>query len=390
MNFSNFFLTGLKITLNLKRGLNLSYTGTVVKIPEATVFDKWSVGDFSSADYKVVIEYGPNDVEHVNLTITSRVNFASVLVYGRINSGRDLVKFSATVNESTVSVIATPFYNSDTVTPLSNVTLTFKATYSERINTLQIPDNPSQSDSLGGEDGTYRNWHSNLPDNYIAVNEFGSLSISSISNVAVPGQSTITADFILTKLNFSNSDSRIAITSGVSSLNFAITSYGYITVTNNFLINPVITSLITNTSIGETTAVSGQFTSLTSTDTTIFNNSQNVSISPIGTGTVTVNPGIAGSCDKMIVGANTATSGKFLSLTNNNNLTLNGNQHISITGANTVNISPTGGIIDNIIIGNTNPASGRFSSITMTQLSTAGNCLIKQQQLTSILLGAGA
>lgn len=390
MNFSNFFLTGLKNTLKLKRGLNLSYTGTVVKIPESTVFDKWSVGDFSSADYKVVIEYGPNDVEHVNLTITARVNFAGVLVYGRINSGRDLVKFSATVNESTVSVIATPFYNSDTVTPLSNITLTFKATYSERINTLQIPDTTIQSDSLGGEDGTYRNWNSNLPDNFIAVNEFGSLSISSIGNVVVPNQSTISADFIFTKLNFANSDNRMAITSGVSNLNFAITSYGNINVTSNFSINPTVTSSITNTSIGNNIAVSGKFTSLTSTSTTIFNTLQNVSIAPTGTGTVIINPAVVGSCDNIIIGSNTVKSGQFSSLTNNNNLTLNGNQHISITGSNTVNLNPSAGFIDNSIIGNTTPASGRFSSITLTQLSTAGNCFIKKQQLTSILLGAGA
>jgi hypothetical protein len=387
MTFSNFFLTGLKNTLKLKRGLNLSYTGTVVKIPEATVFDKWNVGDFSSADYKIVIEYGPNDIEHVNVTITARVNFASVLVYGRTNSGRDLVKFSATVNESAVSVIATPYNNSDTITPLVNIILTYKATYSERINTLQIPDITGRSDSLGGELGTYRNWYSNLPDNYIAVNEFGTVSITSISNIASPGQSTLSADFILTKLNFANSDNNLSFASSLSSLTFNISNYGSISVSNNFVISPAITSQINNITIGNTQRVSGTFTSLTSTDTTILNTSQNVSIAP--TGTLTISPANTGDCDKMIIGANVPKTGKFSSITNNSNLILNGNQNISITGTNTVLISPVVGFIDNTIIGNTVPASGRFSSMTITQIANTGNSLIKQQQLTSILLGAG-
>jgi hypothetical protein len=378
----------LKNTLKLKRGLNLSYTGTVVKIPEATVFDKWSVGDFSSAEYKVVIEYGPNDIEHINLTITARVNFASVLVYGRINSGRDLVKFSATVNESTVSVIATPYNNSDTITPLVNITLTYKATYSERINTLQIPDIIGKSDSLGGEDGTFRNWHSNLPDDYIAVNDYGSISISSISSIACPSQSTLTPDFILSKLNFANSDGNLSITSLSSSLTFTISKYGNVSVSNNFIISPNITSEINNVNIGTTQSTVGTFTALTSTNTTIFNTSQNVTILP--TGTLSINPVVIGNCDKIIIGASIPKSGKFVSLTNNSNLTLNGNQNFSITGDTTVNITPVIGFIDNTIIGNTVPATGRFSSMTITQTSTAGNSLIKQQQLTAILLGAGA
>lgn len=389
MNFSNFFLTGLKNTLKLKRGLNLSYTGTVVKIPEATVFDKWFIGDFSSAEYKVVVEYGPDDIEHINLKITAKVNFASVLVYGRTNSGRDLVKFSATVNESTVSVVATPFYNSDTTTPLTNIILTFTATYSERIKPISIPTIDGKSDSLGGEDGTYRNWHSNLPDNYIAVNEYGSISISSLSKVVVPNQSDLNADFILTKLHFSNSDNRIAITSGVTSLNFSITTYGNISVTNSLQINSNQVSSINNTSIGNNIPLSGQFTSLISTDTTIFNVTGNVTMIPTGIGTVNISPVVQGNCDRMIIGASTAKTGKFLSLTNNNNLLLNGNQNISITGSNTININPTTGFINNTVIGNITPSSGRFSSLTITQLSTTGNCLIKQQQLTSILLGAG-
>jgi hypothetical protein len=318
MNFSNFFLTGLKNTLKLKRGLNLSYTGTVVKIPEATVFDKWNVGDFSSADYKVVIEYGPNDIEHVNLTITARVNFASVLVYGRINSGRDLVKFSATVNESTVSVIATPYNNSDTITPLVNIILTYKATYSERINTLQIPDNASMSDSLGGELGTFRNWqNSNLANGTMYVADDGNLSISNIGIITVPLNTSLASDFIMSTLHIQNTDGYIGITtnSSTNTLTFTLNSTPNLNVINSVVATPAVLSTINNVSFGLTIPAPATFSNLTNNaSTTLSPSNLTVTIAPNGTGTINISAGTTGTIDNTSFGSTTATTGNFNSL----------------------------------------------------------------------------
>jgi hypothetical protein len=110
MNFTDYFIKGLRNTLKLKAGLNLSFKGQEIAVPAATVIDTWAVGEFSSATYEIVAEYGQNDVERINATVTGRVNQASITVFGRTNVGKDLIQLSAVVDSSTVSVIATPFY----------------------------------------------------------------------------------------------------------------------------------------------------------------------------------------------------------------------------------------------------------------------------------------
>lgn len=110
MNFADYFIKGLKNTLKLKSGVNLSFKGQEISVPAATVIDTWAVGEFSSATYEIVAEYGQNDVERINATVSGRVNQASITVFGRTNVGKDLIQLSAVVDSSTVSVIATPFY----------------------------------------------------------------------------------------------------------------------------------------------------------------------------------------------------------------------------------------------------------------------------------------
>ena len=102
MNFADYFIKGLKNTLKLKAGLNLSFKGQEINVPAATVIDTWAVGEFSSATYEIVAEYGQNDVERINATVSGRVNQASITVFGRTNVGKDLIQLSAVVDSSTV------------------------------------------------------------------------------------------------------------------------------------------------------------------------------------------------------------------------------------------------------------------------------------------------
>ena len=158
MNFADYFVKGLRNTLRLKRGVNWSVKGSEIPIPTATVIDTWFVGEFSSAVYEVVAEYGKNDVEHINVKISGRPEQASVTVSGRNNNGRDLVRFSATVDASKVIVTASPFYQDNGVTPLVNVKLTFKVTYFERLTPTYIPTIDGESSNTGGESGVFKNW----------------------------------------------------------------------------------------------------------------------------------------------------------------------------------------------------------------------------------------
>lgn len=394
MNFADYFVRGLRNTLRLKKGVNWSVKGTEIPIPTATVIDTWFVGEFSSAIYEVVAEYGKNDVEHINVKISARPEQASVIVSGRNNNGRDLVNFHAVVDASKVIVTASPFYEDDGVTPLAHVKLTFKVTYYERLTPTYIPTIDGESSSAGGELGTFQNWNdTNVPDGFMALDQSGSIAISSISMIQVPGQTELAADFILAKLNIANTDSAISITTTANSLAFSLDNIANLNVTNTFTANTIDVSSFNNVNIGALVAKAGTFTELTATSTvSALGNNQQVLFAPTGTGTVTINPNTAGTLDNVIIGASSAKSATVSNLTTNaNTLFVSNNQTVTISpgGTGLITINPANlGAIDNISIGASVPSTGRFTTITVLNSSTQGDQLIKLSQLQAILLGA--
>lgn len=84
--------------------------------------------------------------------------------------------------------------------------------------------------------------------------------------------------------------------------------------------------------IGNVSRSTGAFTTLTANSTVTLSPGANVSISPTGSGTVTLSPAGGGSINNMSVGATTASTGRFTSITATSNasisgtLTVNGNQ----------------------------------------------------------------
>ena len=191
MNCSDFFIKGLRNTLKLRNGANFSFKGQEIRVPNPTIVDQWMAGEFATAAYEIVIERGVDHVEHVNLLVTARVNQVSVVSYGRLNLGKDLVKFTATSDDSKVTLVATPYFEANGTTPLSDIKLTFKATYSERLNPVGIPTVVSDSTNIGGEFGVIRNWNnSNLPNGFLEINDTGSIIVSALNSVAVAGQTT--------------------------------------------------------------------------------------------------------------------------------------------------------------------------------------------------------
>ena len=397
MNFSDFFIKGLRNTLKLRNGANFSFKGQEIRVPNPTIVDQWMAGEFATAAYEIVIERGVDHVEHVNLLVTARVNQVSVVSYGRLNLGKDLVKFTATSDDSKVTLVATPYFEANGITPLSDIKLTFKATYSERLNPVGIPTVVSDSTNIGGEFGVIRNWNnSNLPNGFLEINDTGSIIVSALNSVAVVGQTTLSSDFVFSKIKVANTDNSIAITTNntTNTLTFNLTNIANLNITGQFNINPVASGTINNVAIGVINPKAGTFSQLTATGfVNITDGNQQVNISPTGNGTVTINPATTGNIDNVAIGANVTRSGTFSQLSANGHVIVTQDQAVSIlpSGSGTLSINPsTPGSIDKIIFGATAPASAKFSSITLTTTVANSNYLIAMSQLKTILLGASA
>jgi hypothetical protein len=131
INFSSFFSQGLKNTLRVKNGSNMSYKGPWVLIYPDTVVDRWYVGDFQSAEYTFAVDLGNTDREIIKCLLVAGPDNATVTVFGRSNLTRDLVDFQATVNASYVSLIASP-----SSTAVNGSKLIYSATYYYAVNSL--------------------------------------------------------------------------------------------------------------------------------------------------------------------------------------------------------------------------------------------------------------
>jgi hypothetical protein len=397
MNFSDFFIKGLRNTLKLRNGANFSFKGQEIRVPKPTIVDQWMAGEFSTAAYEIVIERGVNDVEHVNLLVTARVNEVSVMSYGRLNLGRDLVKLTATSDNSKITLTATPYYEQDGVTVLSDIKLTFKATYSERINPVGIPTVSGDATNLGGEVGLLRNWNnSNLPNGFLEINEEGSIVVSAVNSIVVPGQSTLTADFVFSKMNFANTDGSLDITTNATSntLTLNLTSLTNLSVTNTFVINPTTGGNIGNTHIGNIINRPGTFTQLIAVGAvTMTDGNQQITMRPTGTGTVTINPATTGNINNVTIGLATPQVGTFASLSANGHVTFADSQTVTISpiGTGTLTVNPgVPGAMHNVTVGLTTPAAAQFTTITLESTSTQGDYLIAMSQLKHTLLGASA
>lgn len=319
MNFSDYFKTGFHNTIKFISTAGLSYRGTIVYVTPNTVIDTWPVGEFSSADYEIAVEYGANDIEYVKVLLTARVAQASIQVYGRSNLGKDLVRFTAVVDNSKVSLIANPLYQSDGVTLLTGIKLIYRANYAERIVPSQIPTINGESSSAGGEDGILLNLkNTNLPDGFLNINDDGSVVVSNIKTITVPTQTNLAAGYIMDTLTVQNTDGSITVTTNntTKTVNLALTATPYLTVTNSINVSLSATGSINNVNVGQTTARSGRFTTLTALNITSLGAVNNtITISPTGTGTYTSNPSQTGSINNMTVGATTPSSGRFDTLT---------------------------------------------------------------------------
>lgn len=142
---------------------------------------------------------------------------------------------------------------------------------------------------------------------------------------------------------------------------------------------------IDGTTIGATSASTGAFTTLTaSAAVTLSPANANVVMAPTGTGVVTINPATLGSMDRVAIGATTPAAAAVTTLTASAAVTLspaNAAVSLSPTGTGTVTISPaTSGTMNNVAIGGTTPLAGAFT--TLAAAATTVTTLTASDQVT--------
>lgn len=109
-----YFLRGAKSTLRLQNGVQFSYKGPWIPISTAkTLLDEWYLGDFSAADYTIVIDSGLVRQEMIKAMVVAGPSAASTTVYGRTNLGENLIDLTVEVDNSRVYLYAVPAQSPD-------------------------------------------------------------------------------------------------------------------------------------------------------------------------------------------------------------------------------------------------------------------------------------
>ena len=99
---------------------------------------------------------------------------------------------------------------------------------------------------------------------------------------------------------------------GVGNVTLSPTGTVTLSPTGAVIMNPSVTGNINNVVVGATTPAAATFTILSSTGNVSFNgNNANITISPTGTGIVTINPAQTGSINNVTLGLGAPLAGRF-------------------------------------------------------------------------------
>lgn len=211
----------------------------------------------------------------------------------------------------------------------------------------------------------------------------GAIYAGSIQNTPIGSTTASTGAFTSITANAASS-----ITATTASTN---TTSGALVITGGLGVGGAIyAGSIQNTAIGSTTRSTGAFTTLTANSTVTI--TATTAASSVDTGALQVDGGVgingalyAGSIQNTPIGSTTRSTGAFTSLDANSTVGLspsNANVTISPSGTGTVTISPAGsltlspgsGTINNMSIGATTASTGRFTNLTATgTLTVDGN-----------------
>jgi|TARA_B110000305_G_C19094000_1_gene472107 hypothetical protein len=107
-SLAKFFNKGLKDSVLFLSNGAMSHNGPWKQVYTNTLLDRFHVGDFSSAEYTISVDYDKDKKEILKVLVTASLDEASIIIYARNNLGIDLVNITATVNNSYVDIIANP------------------------------------------------------------------------------------------------------------------------------------------------------------------------------------------------------------------------------------------------------------------------------------------
>ena len=140
--------------------------------------------------------------------------------------------------------------------------------------------------------------------------------MSAYTYIAVSGQSTIGLNATTNTLTLVGGNGIVLTTNAATNtLNISVSptlNLTSLSVTNTLNINPSISGTLDNITIGSVTPRPGTFTTLVGTGTVNLSPvNLPVTISPTGSGVITINPAVTGTLDNVSIGATTAAAATF-------------------------------------------------------------------------------
>lgn len=109
-NLLSFLSQGLQNTILVKNNSGLSYNGPYIQVDEEIEIDRWYLGDFVSAEYTLSADLDQQNKEITKCLITATIDEANISIYGKSYTNKSLINYRVIVNDSYVSLLATPAF----------------------------------------------------------------------------------------------------------------------------------------------------------------------------------------------------------------------------------------------------------------------------------------
>jgi plastocyanin len=118
-------------SVKLLNGTNLAFSGTEIVVsdgPTLNILHEFDIGTYGSAHYVIHAECGTDQRETLNASVVAKYDAASITVYGRINTGVNLINLQADITDGVLKLYAT-----SAVQGLQKIRVTAFATLAESI-----------------------------------------------------------------------------------------------------------------------------------------------------------------------------------------------------------------------------------------------------------------
>lgn len=118
-------------SVKLLNGTNLAFSGTEIIVsdgPSLNILHEFDIGTYGSGHYVIHAECGTDQRETLNASVVAKFNSASITVYGRINTGVNLINVQADITDGVLKLYAT-----SAVQGLQKIRVTAFATLAESI-----------------------------------------------------------------------------------------------------------------------------------------------------------------------------------------------------------------------------------------------------------------